>query len=80
MRTLSLTLIGLTLIASLAHAQAAPPAASAAPAAPAAGTPATPAAEAATADDKNSAAEPQGFTYNPDGRRDPLRQPAASGS
>ena len=72
MRTLSLTLIGLTLIASLAHAQAAPPAASAATAAPAAGTPATPAAEAATADDKNSAAEPQGFTYNPDGRRDPF--------
>ena len=75
MRTLSLPLIGLTLIASLAHAQATPPAASAAPAAPAAGTPATPttpAAEAATADDKNSAAEPQGFSYNPDGRRDPF--------
>ena len=70
MRTLSLTLVGLTLIASFAHAQSAPPAA---PAAPAAGTPAAPAAEAQTANDKAaSAVEPQGFTYNPDGRRDPF--------
>jgi type IV pilus assembly protein PilP len=70
MRTRSLTLIGLTLIAGLAHAQAAPPAA---PAAPTAETPAAPAAEAATANDKpSSAAEPQGYTYNPEGRRDPF--------
>jgi type IV pilus assembly protein PilP len=67
MRTLSLTLIGLTVITALAHAQAAPPAA------PAAAAPAAPAAEAQTANDKSgSAAEPQGFTYNPDGRRDPF--------
>jgi type IV pilus assembly protein PilP len=77
MRTLSLTLIGLTLTAALAHAQAAPPAAPdaapAAPAAPAAATPAANAAEAQTANDKSgSAAEPQGFSYNPDGRRDPF--------
>jgi len=74
MRTLSLTLIGLTVIAALAHAQAAPAAAPAAtPAAPAAAAPAAPAAEAPTANDKSgSAAEPQGFTYNPDGRRDPF--------
>ena len=82
MRTLSLTLIGLTVIAAHAHAQAAPPAApaaapaapaAAAPATPAAATPAAPAAEAQTANDKSgSAAEPQGFTYNPDGRRDPF--------
>jgi Tfp pilus assembly protein PilP len=72
MRTLSLTLIGLTLNASFAHAQTAPPATStAAPAAPAAATPSTPAAEA-TANDTNSAGEPQGFTYTPDGRRDPF--------
>jgi Tfp pilus assembly protein PilP len=75
MRTLSLTLIGLTLIAALAHAQAAPPAApAAAPAAPAAGTtPVAPAAEAESANDKSgSATEPQGFSYDPDGRRDPF--------
>jgi type IV pilus assembly protein PilP len=74
MRTLSLTFIGFTLIATLAHAQAAPPAATpaapaAAPAAPVAGTAA---AEAPAADDKPSAAEPQGYTYNPEGRRDPF--------
>jgi len=79
MRTLSLTLIGLTVIAALAHAQAAPPAAPAAApaaptaAAPAAETPAAPTAEDQTANDKSgSAAEPQGFTYNPEGRRDPF--------
>jgi type IV pilus assembly protein PilP len=74
MRTLSLTLIGLTVIAALAHAQAAPPAApDAAPAAPAAAAPAAPTAEDQTANDKSaSAAEPQGFTYNPEGRRDPF--------
>lgn len=62
MRTTSLTVAGLTLIASLAHAQAAPPAAPA----PAAGAAATTPAE------KGSALEPQGYTYNPDGRRDPF--------
>jgi Tfp pilus assembly protein PilP len=81
MRTLSLTLIGLTVIAALAHAQAAPPAApaaapgapaAAAPATPAAATPAAPAAEAHTANKSGSAAEPQGFAYNPEGRRDPF--------
>src|SRR5678816_2517128 len=35
-------------------------------------TPAAPAAEASTADDRSNAAEPQGFTYNPEGRRDPF--------
>jgi type IV pilus assembly protein PilP len=71
MRTLSLTLAGLTLIASLAYAQAAPPAAPAAtPAAPAAGTPAAPPKSAA--EKAESAAEPQGYTYDPEGRRDPF--------
>jgi type IV pilus assembly protein PilP len=68
MRTLSLTFTGLTLIATLAHAQAAPSAPTSA--APAAGTPAAPVAEAPTADNKDP--EPQGFTYNPEGRRDPF--------
>src|SRR5262245_18538752 len=81
MRTVSLTLFGLTLIAALAHAQATPPATPAAATTPTAGTPAppaaptasgAPAAEASPADDKSSAAEPQGFTYNPEGRRDPF--------
>ena len=64
MRTLSLVVIGLSLSATLAHAQAAPPAA--APAAPAAQPAQTPAEKA------QSAVEPQGFTYNPEGRRDPF--------
>ncbi len=69
MRTLSLVVIGLSLVATLAHAQAAPPASPApAPAAPAAAAqpPQTPAEKA------QSAVEPQGFTYNPEGRRDPF--------
>jgi type IV pilus assembly protein PilP len=69
MRTLSLALIALSLVATLAHAQAAPPASPApAPAAPAAAAqpPQTPAEKA------QSAVEPQGFTYNPEGRRDPF--------
>jgi Tfp pilus assembly protein PilP len=76
-QTLPLTLAGLTLIATLAQAQAAPPAppasTPAAPtsAAPAAGTPAA-AAEAPNAEDKGSAVEPQGFAYAPEGRRDPF--------
>lgn len=68
MRTLSLTLIGFTLVASQSYAQAAPPAPAAQAAAPAA---ATPAAEASP-DDKSAKDEPQGFTYNPEGRRDPF--------
>jgi type IV pilus assembly protein PilP len=73
MRTLSLTFVGLTLIATLARAQAAPPAAPAAvtPAAtPAAVTPAAPAQN--VAEKAGDASEPQGFNYNPDGRRDPF--------
>ncbi len=80
MRTASFTLIGLTLIAARAHAQATPPAtpaASTTPAPPAASTPAmpassTPAAEASTGAEKNGAAESLGFTYSPEGRRDPF--------
>jgi type IV pilus assembly protein PilP len=73
MRTLSLTLIGLTLVATLAHGQAAPPAASsAAPAAPAAAKTQAPAAEAQTDGKPGNAPESQGYTYNPDGRRDPF--------
>ena len=73
MRTSSLTLIAVTVIAALpalttARAQAAPPAAPAAT--PAVVTPATPAQN--VAEKASDAAEPQGFTYNPDGRRDPF--------
>jgi type IV pilus assembly protein PilP len=67
MRTLSLAVIGFSLVTTLAHAQAAPPASAPAPAAPAAAAqPQTPAEKA------QSAAEPQGYTYNPEGRRDPF--------
>jgi len=76
MRTLSLTIVGLALTAALAHAQAAPPAApaapGAAPAAPAGTKATTAAAEAQAPDGKSDASEPQGFAYNPDGRRDPF--------
>lgn len=72
MRTLSFTLVALTVVATLAHAQATPPARAAAPAAPAA-APATGAASAeAPADEKSDAAEPNGFTYEAEGRRDPF--------
>ena len=79
MRTMSLTLAGLTLLTTLAHAQAAPPSAAAASATPsaAAGTTA-PAADTAAAAAKTvaekaeDAAEPQGFDYHPEGRRDPF--------
>jgi Tfp pilus assembly protein PilP len=64
MRTLSLTVVGLTLVGALAHGQAAPPAAPV-PAAPAQAAEADPA-------DKADSAEPQGFTYNAEGRRDPF--------
>lgn len=57
MRTSSLALIGLSLVATLALAQATPPASP---------------APAAAAEKTQSAAEPQGFTYNPEGRRDPF--------
>jgi Tfp pilus assembly protein PilP len=72
MRTLSLTLIAVTVIATLARAQAAPPARSAAAlaATPAAVTPVAPAQN--VAEKANDAVVPQGFNYNPDGRRDPF--------
>jgi type IV pilus assembly protein PilP len=68
MRTLSLALIGLSLVATVAYAQAAPPA-SPAPAAPAA---AAQPPQAPPVEKTQSAAEPQGYTYNPEGRRDPF--------
>jgi len=72
MRTLSFTLVALTIVATLANAQATPPARAAAPAAPAA-APATGSASAeAPADEKSDAAEPNGFTYEAEGRRDPF--------
>ena len=74
MRTASLTLVGLMLLAALAHAQAAPPATATAPASPApAATRATSPAEAPAADGKVvNALASQGYTYNPNGRRDPF--------
>jgi type IV pilus assembly protein PilP len=82
MRILSLTFISCALVATLANAQAAPapapaPAPAAKPAAPGAATPAapgaaTPAAPPTVAEKAESAAEPQGFAYNPEGRRDPF--------
>jgi Tfp pilus assembly protein PilP len=75
MRTLSLTFVTVSLLGTLAYAQA--PATPAAPKAPAAtGAPAAapapgaPAAAAAPAEDNKP--EPQGFNYNPEGRRDPF--------
>jgi type IV pilus assembly protein PilP len=72
MRTLSLTVVGLSLIAALARAQTAPakPAAVTPAATPAAVTPAAPAQN--SAEKTGDASEPQGFNYNPDGRRDPF--------
>jgi type IV pilus assembly protein PilP len=77
MRTLSLTLISLALVSSLAHAAPAAQATATSPAVPAAApAPAPPAAipaEKQTVQDKaESAAEPQGFAYHPEGRRDPF--------
>ena len=86
MRTMSLTFAALAIIATLAHppsaaAQAAPPVPSAATpsaATPSAAPPAATAAEKAVAAAKTvaekaeDAAEPQGFNYNPEGRRDPF--------
>jgi Tfp pilus assembly protein PilP len=76
MRTLSLAVISLSLVASLAHAaqaaQAAQAAAAPAAAAPAPAATGVPAEKQTTADKAESAAEPQGFAYNPEGRRDPF--------
>jgi Tfp pilus assembly protein PilP len=78
MRTLSLTFIGLSFVATLARAQAAAPAASVTtpPAAPKAAAPQTAAPQTAVpqaaAEKIESAAEPQGFTYSAEGRRDPF--------
>jgi Tfp pilus assembly protein PilP len=67
MRIRSLTFIGLTVAATLAHAQAAPPAA---PAQSAASTPAV--LPKGVVEKAESAVEPQGYNYNPEGRRDPF--------
>jgi type IV pilus assembly protein PilP len=67
MRTLSLAFITASLVATLSHAQAAPAAAPVP-----ASTPAAPAAPKTVAEKAESAAEPQGFNYNPEGRRDPF--------
>ena len=61
MRTLTLTFIGVLLVVTLSAAQATQPAA-----------PAPAAAPKAPAEQAPSAVEPQGFTYNPEGRRDPF--------
>jgi len=66
-RTLAFTLLTLVLAtATLAQTPATPPA-QAAPAAAAA-----PATTPAATGQKTDATEPQGFTYNPEGRRDPF--------
>jgi Tfp pilus assembly protein PilP len=67
MRTSSLAFITVSLIATLAHAQAPAPQA-AAPPAPAS----APAAATTVAEKAEGAAEPQGFNYNAEGRRDPF--------
>jgi type IV pilus assembly protein PilP len=84
MRIMSLTLAGLTLVATLAHAQAPPSAGAPSAASPSAAPPSTAAGAPAPTADKaiaaaktvaekaEDAAEPQGFTYNPEGRRDPF--------
>jgi Tfp pilus assembly protein PilP len=77
MRTLAHTIAGTFLITVLASAQA-PKAAPGTPAAPA-----TPAAgKAVTVEQTANAVEPQGYTYNPEGSRDPfvslLRRGASS--
>lgn len=68
-RTLTLTTLMVLLAAGMSLAQA--PQAAAPPAPAAQPTPTAPAAGAAEAQ-KSDAAEPQGFTYNPEGRRDPF--------
>jgi Tfp pilus assembly protein PilP len=84
-KTLSLTFIGLALSTTLAHAQAAAPPAgttkAGAVAPPAAAPPAATPAALTTPAEKvqnvlqekaESAVEPQGFNYHPEGRRDPF--------
>jgi type IV pilus assembly protein PilP len=71
MRTWSLTLINLSFVATLAHAQAAPPATPAPATAPAAKA-AAPQVPQTVLEKAESAAEPQGYTYSPEGRRDPF--------
>jgi Tfp pilus assembly protein PilP len=66
MRTVSLTFVALALVATLAHGQAA------APAQAANVTPAAPTGTKSVAEKLDNAAEPQGFAYNPEGRRDPF--------
>ena len=67
-----LTLLTVLLTGGMGSAQSpAGTPAQAAAAAPAAPTTA-PVAQGAAADKKSDALEPQGFTYNPDGRRDPF--------
>jgi type IV pilus assembly protein PilP len=62
-RVLVLSLLTVMLAGGVAFAQAPAPAATPAPAAP---------AQPAPAEQKTDATEPQGFTYNPEGRRDPF--------
>ena len=62
-RVLVLSLLTVMLAGGVAFAQAPAPAATPAPAAP---------AQPAPAEQKADATEPQGFTYTPEGRRDPF--------
>jgi Tfp pilus assembly protein PilP len=74
MRTLSLTFVTVSLLGALAYAQAPAAPAAAAPGAPATGAPAaaTPAPGAPAATPAPQKPEPQGYAYNPEGRRDPF--------
>jgi type IV pilus assembly protein PilP len=80
-RAVLITTLLVGLSAGAARSQTAPAATQQAAAAPAA--PAVPATPAAAPQPKGDAVEPQGFTYDPDGRRDPfvslLRRGADSG-
>jgi Tfp pilus assembly protein PilP len=70
MRTLALTFIGTLLFVGAAAAQATPPAPAQTTAAPA--TPATGAEAKPKTDQTQAVIEPQGFSYRPEGRRDPF--------
>jgi Tfp pilus assembly protein PilP len=70
MRTLALTFIGTLLFVGAAAAQATPPAPAQTAAAPA--TPATGAEAKPKTDQTQAVIEPQGFSYSPEGRRDPF--------
>jgi Tfp pilus assembly protein PilP len=71
-RVLVCTLLTVLLAGKTGFAQA-PQTATPAPATPGAAAPATaPAAQGGTAEKKSDALEPQGFTYHPEGRRDPF--------